>query len=477
MGPEKQSFSWALLATARETSFTTSFIKRFSIRYTMGGKELKKVCVNINGMHCASCEVLVERKFKSIPGIEKVNVNHASGKAELYCSCDPDLIELNAAIKEHGYTVTAFDDDNSKKNSKNYEFKKEHLETGAIFLILVGIYFVLKQFNILPDIGVSDTMSYGLVFIVGLVAALSTCLAVTGGLLLSLAAKYNQENSHLAGIQKFKPHIYFNIGRIISYTVLGGLVGVIGSTLTLSNTMNGYLTLIASIVMILLGLQMLNIFNIPIRIPKSIAHKVFDASNNKRAPFLFGAATFFFPCGFTQALQLYVLSTGSFVVGAMTMFFFSLGTLPSLLSIGALSSFTKGNAYRYFVKTAAVLVIVFGIISIKGGLTLAGVALPSLDETQTAQLVGEEQVVDMKVTGLDYYPNQFTIKQGIPVRWQIDGRQAQGCAKIISAPQISVTQRLSNSEVTTITFTPQKKGRIQFTCGMGMAGPGVFEIV
>ena len=69
--------------------------------------------VQIHGMHCASCEVLVERKFKKIEGVEKVNVNHANGKADLICSHEPNIRQLNNLVREDGYQVTFWDDRNS----------------------------------------------------------------------------------------------------------------------------------------------------------------------------------------------------------------------------------------------------------------------------------------------------------------------------------------------------------------------------
>ncbi|MEK6886343.1 MAG: sulfite exporter TauE/SafE family protein [Nanoarchaeota archaeon] len=430
--------------------------------------------LSIMGMHCVSCEVLVERKLKHLPGVDRVNVNHITGKVKLHCTTEPDTAAINKALEGTEYRI---DNLISKSKGNSYELKRDHLEAGAIFIILFGAYLFLKQFNLLPNIGVTDNMSYGLIFLIGIVAALSTCLAVSGGLLLSISAKYNQENPNLTGIQKFKPHIYFNLGRVISYTVLGGLVGLLGSVIAFSSTMNGYLVLAASIVMILLGLQMLGIFSIPIKIPKFIAHRVFDAHHSKNAPFLFGASTFFFPCGFTQALQLYALSKGSFTIGALTMLVFSLGTLPSLLSIGAISSFAKGNVQKYFVKGAAVLVILLSFASIKSGLALIGVLGVSNGNNNVVQVVDSNQVVNMQVSGLDYYPNSFTIKKGVPVEWRVDGRQANGCAGLLIAPNLGITQRLSRTDITVIRFTPQKKGKIRFTCGMGMAGPGEFNVI
>jgi len=461
----------------------------------MENKDLRKVNLSIEGMHCGSCEVLIERKLKSLPGVDQVNVNHATGKAEVKTSQEIDLGKLNDLIKEHGYSVSFAHDKQGSVHlsppAKISNTAEDYVEIGAAFLIFISLYLFLKQFNLLPSgFGVSDNISYFFVFGLGLVAALSTCLAVSGGLLLAISARYNEKYPNLTGAQKFKPHIYFNIGRVAGYTLFGGLVGLLGSVLVLSPAVNGILTILVSIIMISLGFQMLGIFpwmkNLTPKMPKFIAHKLYDSTGNHKesTPFLFGAATFFLPCGFTQALQLYVLSKGSFTIGALTMLAFSLGTLPTLVSLGAVSSYSKGDFKRYFTRLAAVLVIIFGVLSINSGLVLTGSAF-SFDGLGRNNIVVPElipgaaaspQVIEMKVVGLDYYPDKFDLKVGVPVEWRIDATKAQGCAQIISVPKLKIMQRMSLSEVTVIKFTPTSAGKISFSCGMGMAGPGTFNV-
>jgi sulfite exporter TauE/SafE len=157
-------------------------------------------------------------------------------------------------------------------------------------------------------------MSFWLVFAIGLVASVSSCMAVTGGLLVAVAAKYNNASRKLTSVQRLRPPLYFNAGRIASYTLLGGAVGALGATLTLSPAIDGILSIVASAVMILLGLQMLRLFPALTRfmptMPKALSHCIHDLAERetKESAFVLGAATFFLPCGFTQALQLYVLS-------------------------------------------------------------------------------------------------------------------------------------------------------------------------
>src|SRR6267154_6576879 len=141
---------------------------------------------------------------------------------------------------------------------------------------------------------------------------------------------------------------------------------------------SGILMILASLIMIVLGLQMLNLFpwlkRLQPRMPKFLAHTIHDMTEKevKGGAFILGASTFFLPCGFTQALQLYVLAKGSFTTGALTMLAFALGTLPALLSLSMASSFATGMFQRYFLKLAGAAVVLLGIFNIESGLTLAG---------------------------------------------------------------------------------------------------------
>lgn len=442
---------------------------------------MKKLNLTVKGMTCSSCEVLIERGLKKVPGVERVSVNRAQERADVECEDTVQLSQLQDAVRDKGYQLS-LPEGTLKKSFLNQN--NDHLmEIGAMFLCMMGLYLLFKQLNFLPNIGVSDTMSYGFIFVIGLVAAMSTCLAVAGGLLLAIAEKYNEKYPNLQGWQKFKPHFSFNVGRIVSYTILGGLIGLLGSTLAITPKVTGIITIAASVVMIIMGIQLLHIFpwlnRIQIKMPKFIAHRLYENNSTPSTSrsFLFGAATFFLPCGFTQALQLYVLGTGNFMVGALTMLAFSLGTLPSLAGIGAISSFSKGDFKRYVSIFSAILIVILGVYNIPSGLTLVGASVVDTENSIAADIQAGAQIVNMQVRGIDYYPSAFTIKKGIPVQWNIDGRQAQGCARVISAPSLGITQRLSSNDVTTIEFTPEKEGTIPFTCTMGMAGPGKFTVV
>jgi len=449
--------------------------------------QTKTLKLSVRGMHCPNCEVLVERKFGAFGGVRRVRASHRGGVAQIDYTGTLDIDALNRAVAEDGYTVTPWSEDSSGR-AKNTP--RDYAEIGAVFLLLAAAVLILREFDLLPrGLSVSENMSYGLVFIIGLVASVSSCIAVTGGLLVAAAAKYNEATGSRPGLQRLKPLIYFNAGRIVSYTLLGGVVGALGSALTLSAETNGLLTIAASAVMIVLGLQMLKLLPplgafLP-NLSKRLGHKVHDLAERDAdgGAFLLGASTFFLPCGFTQAFQLYVLAKGSFLIGALTMLAFSLGTLPALLSLSAVSSFAKGGFQRHFLKFAGAAVIVLGVMNIQYGLVLTGssfasggtgvvaVANRSPPTSQQAQIVGGKQVAVMRVVGFEYVPNRFTVKQGIPVEWRIDGSDAAGCGRFLYAPRLGIRTLLSSNSTTTISFTPTQAGEFAFNCGMGMMTP------
>ena len=194
---------------------------------------------------------------------------------------------------------------------------------------------------------------------------------------------------------------------------------------------------------------------------------------------MLGAATFFLPCGFTQALQLYVLSQASFTAGALTMLAFALGTLPALLSLSAISSLARGSFQKHFLRFAGAAVILLGVLNMRYGLVLTGSDMNAgtAATTKTGGAVdggvqtAEPQRISMRVVGLDYQPHQFTVKQGVPVQWWIDASEADGCGRVLIAPRLGIQKILSDSRTTLISFTPDKPGDYAFNCGMGMMTP------
>lgn len=441
---------------------------------------LNKITLPISGMHCKSCELIVEKELLQIRRVKKVEVSHRIGQALVYYDQkQPNQTDLARAIEKAGYKIGEPDKKHFfSRNTKDYK------DLGLAFLFVMGAYWLLKALG-LTSLGVNtgtNPAGFGVVLMVGLVAGFSTCMALVGGLVLGLATKHAEMHPEASASQKFKPHLYFNLGRISGYAALGGALGAAGSAFQLSSTSTGFLTILVALVMLLLGLQLTDISprinSWKFTLPKSIA-KLFGANRHEKEyshknSAIMGALTFFLPCGFTQAMQLYAVSTGSFTKGAMIMGLFALGTAPGLLSIGGLTSVIKGSAARRFFKIAGVTVILLALFNLSNGLALAGWSFDSgparptgAEQDPNVALVNGVQVINMIENARGYSPNQFTVTQGVPVRWIIDAQAPYSCASSLIVPKLKIRKNLKAGQ-NIIEFTPTQTGKIPFSCSMGM---------
>ena len=154
---------------------------------------MKRIECQVDGMTCNSCEVLIERKLMKVEGIRMVAVSNKDKRATIECDENVEFSTIQNALNEKGYTLHELDEEVNliRKKGKLFSAPKGKLEEiGAVLLVLLGIYVVFTQFNLMPEgIGVKEGMSFGFIFVIGLVAATSTCLAVAGGVLLSVAQK------------------------------------------------------------------------------------------------------------------------------------------------------------------------------------------------------------------------------------------------------------------------------------------------
>jgi uncharacterized protein len=448
----------------------------------------QQMTVRVEGMTCHSCELNIEHKWKRLDGVRRVEANTAKGIAVITHDGIPPTIErLREALGEQSqYTVGA--------NGSTIIKKPSIPELIGLFALVLIIGKIMTSFGLFKtSFAVGSGMSLGAIFAVGLVAAASSCIAVAGGLLLSSATAYNERYGSAGPLGRMMPVGLFVGGRIAGYALFGGLLGVIGKALSPSPTVTAIIAIVAATYMIVMGLDMLRIApkwlkRLMPKMPKSLAHRVIDAEGKTHplAPVGLGAATFFLPCGFTQAFQLYALTTGSFATGALSLGIFALGTAPALLALGWASSSLKGKAGTFFFKFAGALVIVLGLWNIQNGLAIAGHPLsfpkfsaPTADAAQGPSadagtgggdlaLQGGKQVIRMKVSSSGYSPDHFTVRAGVPVRWEVDGSQAGGCNGVLVSRALNIQKLLDHTSLNVFEFTPTSAGDIAFSCSMGM---------
>ncbi len=440
-----------------------------------------KLIVSVGGLHCKACELLSEDSLQRLKNVTRAIVNHKTGQAEIFYKDEaPALKEIKSNLEELGYKLETKDKSEEKTN-----YNWIWLVAGIII-----VYWFISRSSFLDfsaTLG-QQQFSLPLALLVGLVAGVSTCLALVGGLVLGVAATYSRNHPEATRFQKFQPHLIFNAGRIGGFFIFGSLLGIVGSAFKLSPLFNGLLIIAVGLVILFLGLKLLNIFpalnDFDISLPKKFGR--FSKSNNA---LILGALTFFLPCGFTQAMQIYALSTGNFLNGGLIMALFALGTAPGLLGIGGLASIMKNRNSNTFFRLSGVIIIIFALINLNNGLKLVQISSlsnfsNSVEKTKEDPAVvlnpgvtikDNLQIVAMTETNRGYNPNSFTIIKDMPVRWIIDAKEPYSCASALIIPSLNIQKQLEPGE-NIIEFTPTKTGTIPFSCSMGMY-TGSFTVI
>lgn len=443
----------------------------------------------INGMHCANCELKVEKKLLELKHVKAVEASLS--KEQILVEHDGKGLsthQLNKLFKEDGYTFS----DTPRK------IKWGKQEIGTLIFAPVAVLFLLRLLEntgISSLVDVDSTSSLPTFLAFGFVAGLSSCAALIGGLVLSLSKQWNSYyQKETRFVRKIEPHLLFNLGRLISYAALGALLGILGKTFKLSTGFTTALILGVSVIMIILALGMLDIkifqrvrFSLPKKLTRYVAGE--RHFQKKIMPFVLGGLTFFLPCGFTVAAQSMALLSGNPLQGALIMLVFALGTLPVLLAIsfGSVTMLQRKNFSGMFLKIAGVVVLLFAFSNIKNQFTLLGIDFSSiwpssgnkitLAQSTLPPIVDGKQVVRMKAASYGWDPAFITVKAGIPVRWEIEDAGFSGCTNAIVAPKLFEGRLdLARGKVTVYEFNVDKAGVYPFSCWMGMV-PGTINVV
>lgn len=331
----------------------------------------------VKGMHCAACEVLIEKKLLEIPGVKAVDASTADGRATIeYEGEKPAVAALNDIFQKDHYTFFE-----SKHGAGSAATTGGTRVTGlAVAVSIVALFLGLERLGIAGFMNIHSNSSLFSFFGFGVLAGLSSCAALVGGMVLSLSKQWNAlYAADESFFQKMQPHVLFNAGRVFSYGVLGGVLGLIGSRLAFSLTMTAWLIVAVCIVMIILAGQLLDIpvfRKFQIRMPKSMTRAIADEKkfHGKYMPFAMGAATFFLPCGLTITAQTIALLSASPWKGAGIMGLFALGTVPVLLLIGmsSVKFLARPHVAGIFSQAAGFLVLFFALYTLWGQTGLLG---------------------------------------------------------------------------------------------------------
>lgn len=302
---------------------------------------MKEIILKISGMHCASCEILIEKKLLELGNIKSVEASTAKGEVLIeYEGARPTPERLNWIFKGGGYVFSeARAGETGRPREAVSSFKpKEFFITLGIGLLIVAGFIGLNKLGLSGLINVGSKSSWPMFFVFGLIAGISSCAALVGGIILSMSKQWSELYSETdATWKKIQPHLIFNAGRLISYGVLGAALGAVGSKLSFSLKFGPILVIAVSVMMIFLAFQMFGFKafrKFQFTMPKFITRFIANEANFKGRymPFLMGALTFFLPCGFTITVQGLALISGSAIQGSLIMVLFALGTLPMLFN-------------------------------------------------------------------------------------------------------------------------------------------------
>ncbi len=339
---------------------------------------MKTYTFHVSGTHCPSCKIFIEDVLREQSFVKNAQVDLKRETVEVETDSDqaPEILaqSLTEKIKKNGYTISLdrFDNLATGKLTKDRQGSGTIWKAVPIGLGFLILFFILQKSGIL-NLGIGGQATPATSFIIGLIASVSSCLAIVGGLVLSLSAKVSQDN-----ISDTKTFIFFHTGRLVSFAILGGVLGALGSAIGINFTFTAILGLLASVVMLMLGLNLIGVFSKnKIALPSGIFNFFRKIEHKTFAPLILGFATFFLPCGFTQSMQFSALGSGSFISGLLIMFAFALGTLPvlALLSFGS-ASFAHGKHAPLFFKSAGVVVVGLGLFALLAGLAGLGIINP-----------------------------------------------------------------------------------------------------
>jgi sulfite exporter TauE/SafE/copper chaperone CopZ len=334
---------------------------------------MKTITLHVSGTRCESCKIIIEDILNAQIGIERAEVN-----------LKQETVSFETNLNDSRHRIAEMLTDKVKHNGYSFSVEKRKVEaeknSGVIWqalpigLIFLALFFLLQKSGLL-NFGIGHTVTPATSFVIGLVASVSSCLAVVGGLVLSLSATISRDK-----VSDIKPMFLFHGGRLFSFALLGGVLGAAGGAIGVSFTLTAVLGIIAALVMITLGLNLVGALKKTVALPSGYFNFFRNIEHKTPAPFLLGAGTFFLPCGFTQTMQIVALSTGSFFSGMLIMLAFAIGTLPmlALMSFGS-ASFAHSKHAPLFFKSAGIVVIGLGIFALLSGLAAFGIINPLLD--------------------------------------------------------------------------------------------------
>lgn len=444
----------------------------------------------VRGMTCAACERRISKALGTVPGVTEATVSARRGRATIRTDRDVPRSALVRAVRRAGYEV-------GRDETHWFTRDASVWRDVAVAVAVVGALALAFEASGLTGIadrvgGLASSGSLALIVVLGVAAGFSTCMALVGGLVLAVSARHAEQHPGRTNRERLRPQVAFNIGRVVGFAVLGALLGSVGSVLSLSGQVVAVLMVVVSLVMAGVGLRLTQMSPrlsriTSIALPAGVVGALrLDRSEDRYSDgrtALLGAGTFLLPCGFTQAVQVYAMSTGSPLRASAVMALFAVGTLPGLMGIGGLTALARGAFATRFFRFAGVAVLAFAAVNVSGALGILAPALvapaaaaPTATTTSDdpADIVSanvaydpDGQVLRTTQVATGYEPAGAVVIAGVPVRWEIES-VAVSCAASLYAPDLGIEPMVLEPGTTVIELVLEEPGTYRYSCGMGM---------
>jgi len=404
-----------------------------------------KYTYSIKGLHCSSCVLVIEDRLEKEKGIKSVDVNLKKETITIESKKVISPTTLNQIFKKNDYQF--FD-----KSLDSEEGNVITLNMSNFWwlwdILIIGIFLFLSKIGLAGFLNITNNSSLITIFIFGLIAGFSSCGALLSGIILSAPSK--------------TPQIIF--GRIISYSILGGILGLIGQRFTVSPILSSILIILVSLIMVAIAFQMLE-FKFAQRLNFSLPKKFGKKITQTKLPIVIGFLTVFLPCGFTLLTESVAVLSGNFNRGLLIMLFFVLGTSIPLFFIGLSSKKLVKNQ-----KLIGVLILFFVLYNLNFQFGFTQKLFSQTPKQINTQIINPKIITLTYSQLTDITPNSFTLKVSQPVRIEITANDdGSGCMSTVMIPNLyNKPQPLIKGQKIIMEFTPDKVGTYQITCAMGV---------
>ncbi len=451
-------------------------------RQSQEAKQL--ITLPVAGMTCTACERRITKALKALPGVVSASASARKGSASLITTSLASRESIEKAILATGYRLGG-----SPWLNRDLQVWRS---AGLAAVLVAALVWAVGTGDLTGRFGDPSTGGLLLVLALGLAAGVSTCMAMVGGIILALsatAAGRSTAKGTTARTSPWRTNLTFQAGRIAGFGLLGAALGALGQKTAMPQSVVVALMIAVAVTMLLIGVRLTElsprIAGWSPTIPASVGDRLGltgDVPSRRTAGVaLAGAATFFLPCGFTQAVQIYAFSTGSPRAAGAIMATFAIGTAPALLALAGAPTLFKGTRKVAMLRALGVVVIGFAVINATSALRLAGVDF-SIASTPRMQAVSAnvtvtpiDQTIQTEQHSSGYAPTEAVIYAGRPTKWVMTSTAPFSCASSLTSRDLGIQGVLAEGR-NVIELPALSAGTYNYSCSMGMYSGAIVVI-